>query len=47
MAGGDGRVIGNVILNPEGERVEVVHTPAIKCPEKPTLRQRPCLYLTR
>jgi hypothetical protein len=48
MAGGEGRAVGNVITNPEGERVEVVnHTPVgTKRPEKPTLRQRPCLYLT-
>jgi len=45
--GGEGRVVGNLITNPEAG-IEVLHTPAgLKPPEmkKPVLVQRPCMYL--
>jgi hypothetical protein len=41
---------GNIITNPEGERIEVIRhqtEPAQPPPTKPTIIRRPCMHLAR
>lgn len=48
--GGEGavKVDGNIITNPEGERIEVVHNaPPLPTHHKQTIIRRPCMYLAR
>ena len=52
LKGGEGAVGagGNIITNPEGERIEVI-TQSVPAPPPPpakqTLVRRPCMYLAR